>query len=109
MGRLKLGLVDLGINNLLEDRVQLHSQHQLTSGLELSSHVGLLAVKLSRCEIDEVLVLDGDTDAGLDLALALVELTFGILSQVNGEDLLLSLRVLDNKLENAVDLEEISI
>jgi hypothetical protein len=32
----------LGINDLLEHRIQLHSQHQLASSLKLASHVCLL-------------------------------------------------------------------
>jgi hypothetical protein len=64
----------------------------------------MLTVKLARSKINEVLVLDGNADAGLNLALTLVELAFGTLSQVNSEDLLLSFGVLDDEFKDAVNL-----
>ena len=63
-----------------------------------------LTIELARSKVDKVIVLDGNANTGLSLALAFVEFTFAILSQVNGEDLLLSLGILNNEFKNTVDL-----
>jgi hypothetical protein len=63
-----------------------------------------LTIELARSKVNKVIVLDGNANTGLSLALALVEFTFAILPQVNSEDLLLSFGVLNNEFKNTIDL-----
>lgn len=117
-------ILQLGSGGLeaLEDVVELHGQHDLTLHFQLPGHVELLScitlnsqlekaqfwfvcvrtVCLACCQGNKIIVLQGEDDVSLLVALAADDLA--LLLNIDGESLLLAFAVLEDELEDAVDL-----